>query len=266
MGKHRLKPTKKFLIKGPYARGGTYVNRLKNKSGQKIPTAGFYAEAGFGGVSAESDIFDVTVKGPNAFVEAEANDDRVTAMVKTEVASVSASAGPIQAKAGLNANAAISAEASDDRVTAMAKAEVASFSASAGPIQAKAGLEVNAGISAEVKHDRVSAMAKAEVVSFSASVGPIQAKTGLEVNAAVSAKASDDGVAVIAKAEVVSVSANAGPLEAKLGIAVDTGISAGADGVEVKFLGTGLKLGPTTEVSVFGNSISFSFSKLSRFF
>ncbi|XP_063297006.1 uncharacterized protein LOC134585512 [Pelobates fuscus] len=90
--------------------------------------------------------------------------------------------------------------------------------------------------------------ARAEVSVFEAEArGP---------NASAGAEASLTGVSAMAKAEIASASASAGPLGVKVGLGVDTGVSAGVDGVEVKFLGTGIKFGPTTSVSLVGSEVS----------
>ena len=60
----------------------------------------------------------------------------------------------------------------------------------------------------------------------------------------------------MARAEVASASAKAGPLGAKVGLAVDTGASIGPMGAEIKFLGTGIKIGPETSISILGSEVS----------
>ncbi|KAJ8391253.1 hypothetical protein AAFF_G00095200 [Aldrovandia affinis] len=67
-------------------------------------------------------------------------------------------------------------------------------------------------------------------------------------------------VSAMADVEVISVSAKAGPVDAKLGLGAKTGASIGADGVEVKVLGTGFTFGKRISVSVFGSEIGFSWS------
>lgn len=77
-------------------------------------------------------------------------------------------------------------------------------------------------------------------------------------NASAGAEASATGAGVMARAEVGSVSAKAGPVAAKLGLGVDTGASIGLGGLEAKFLGTGISIGPKTSVSVLGSEVSCS--------
>ncbi|CAM4571855.1 unnamed protein product [Leuciscus chuanchicus] len=77
-------------------------------------------------------------------------------------------------------------------------------------------------------------------------------------NASAGAEASSAGAGVMARAEVGSVSAKAGPVVAKLGLGVDTGASFGLGGLEAKFLGTGISIGPKTSVSLLGSEVSCS--------
>ncbi|CAM4572033.1 unnamed protein product [Leuciscus chuanchicus] len=76
--------------------------------------------------------------------------------------------------------------------------------------------------------------------------------------ASAGAEASSAGAGVMARAEVGSVSAKAGPVVAKLGLGVDTGASFGLGGLEAKFLGTGISIGPETSVSLLGSEVSCS--------
>ncbi|KAK9966912.1 hypothetical protein ABG768_003994 [Culter alburnus] len=75
-------------------------------------------------------------------------------------------------------------------------------------------------------------------------------------NASAGAEASLTGVAAMARAEIASASAKAGPVGAKLGLGFDTGASIGVDGLEAKFLGTGISIGPKTSISVLGSEVS----------
>lgn len=75
-------------------------------------------------------------------------------------------------------------------------------------------------------------------------------------NASVGAEASMVEVGAMARAELASASAKAGPIGVKLGLGVDTGASAGVNGLEAKFLGTGVSIGPKTSVSVVGSEVS----------
>ncbi|XP_005169474.2 uncharacterized protein si:ch73-106k19.8 isoform X2 [Danio rerio] len=77
-------------------------------------------------------------------------------------------------------------------------------------------------------------------------------------NASVGAEISVVGAGAMARAEIASASANAGPLGVKVGLGLDTGASIGVDGVEAKFLGTGVSIGPKTSVSALGSEVSCS--------
>ncbi len=77
-------------------------------------------------------------------------------------------------------------------------------------------------------------------------------------NASAGAEASVVKVGAMARAEIASASAKAGPLGVKVGLGFDTGASAGLDGVEVKFLGTGISIGSKTSISVLGSEASCS--------
>ncbi|KAK2866763.1 hypothetical protein Q7C36_002819 [Tachysurus vachellii] len=63
----------------------------------------------------------------------------------------------------------------------------------------------------------------------------------------------------MAAAELGSVSAVAGPVEAKLGLGIDTGVSVGPTKIEAKILGTGVTLGSTMGISLFGSEFKFKF-------
>uniref|UniRef100_A0A6I8SI57 Uncharacterized protein n=1 Tax=Xenopus tropicalis TaxID=8364 RepID=A0A6I8SI57_XENTR len=75
-------------------------------------------------------------------------------------------------------------------------------------------------------------------------------------NASAAAEAKPYSFGAIARAELGSVSAAAGPLKATLGLGVDTGVKVAVDGIEAKILGTGIRLGPNTSVSVLGSELS----------
>ncbi|XP_052425440.1 uncharacterized protein LOC127968336 [Carassius gibelio] len=77
-------------------------------------------------------------------------------------------------------------------------------------------------------------------------------------NASAGAEASLGGVGAMARAEIASASAKAGPVGVKVGLGFDTGASIGVDGVEAKFLGTGITIGPKTSISVLGSEASCS--------
>uniref|UniRef100_A0A8P4K1L7 Uncharacterized protein n=1 Tax=Dicentrarchus labrax TaxID=13489 RepID=A0A8P4K1L7_DICLA len=83
-------PGKAFAA-GTYADAGTHVNAFENKPTERIPQAGAYAGAGVGLAHAEWIICDAEAKGPSA-----------------NVASVSATAGPVKAKVGQAVDTGIS--------------------------------------------------------------------------------------------------------------------------------------------------------------
>ncbi|KAL7856538.1 hypothetical protein SRHO_G00154370 [Serrasalmus rhombeus] len=74
-------------------------------------------------------------------------------------------------------------------------------------------------------------------------------------NASANAEANLAEAGAMARAEVGSASASAGPLGVKVGLGVDTGVKIGPTKIEAKFLGTGLTLGSTMGVSLFGNEL-----------
>lgn len=93
---------------GKYTRSGT---RLKGGAAileEGIPRFVAYAEAGVGRAGAEFSIFEAQAKGPNVSAGAEAGLVGVNAIVRAEVGSVSASAGPIKAKLGLGVDTGLS--------------------------------------------------------------------------------------------------------------------------------------------------------------
>ncbi|XP_056120857.1 uncharacterized protein LOC130099273 [Rhinichthys klamathensis goyatoka] len=75
-------------------------------------------------------------------------------------------------------------------------------------------------------------------------------------NASAGAEANVVGAGAMARAEVGSASAKVGPVGVKVGLGVDTGASVGADGLEVKVLGTGFKFGPEPSLSFLGSEVS----------
>ena len=75
-------------------------------------------------------------------------------------------------------------------------------------------------------------------------------------NAKANAYASILGAGAMASAELGSASVRAGPVGVKVGLGVDTGARIGTTGVEVKFLGTGFKIGPETSVAFLGSEVS----------
>ncbi|KAM3617518.1 uncharacterized protein V6R79_007489 [Siganus canaliculatus] len=73
-------------------------------------------------------------------------------------------------------------------------------------------------------------------------------------NAAVGAGATLMGVQAMAKAELAGASASAGVVKATVGLAATTGVSACVDGVEIKLLGTGFKIGKLQDVKMSDNN------------
>ncbi|KAE8577651.1 hypothetical protein XENTR_v10023005 [Xenopus tropicalis] len=92
---------------GPYAGAGTYANGFKIAPGKWIPKAGAYAGAGVGKARAAVSVLEAEAKGPNASAGAEANAYRAGAMVRAEVGSVSAAAGPVKATLGLGVDTGV---------------------------------------------------------------------------------------------------------------------------------------------------------------
>ncbi|KTF78982.1 hypothetical protein cypCar_00047016 [Cyprinus carpio] len=86
---------------GGYAEQGLYASGFTDKPGERIPKAGYLAEAGVGRARAEYSIFEAEAKGPSASIGAEAKGGKIGAMARAEIASASAKAGPIGVKVGL---------------------------------------------------------------------------------------------------------------------------------------------------------------------
>lgn len=78
-------------------------------------------------------------------------------------------------------------------------------------------------------------------------------------NAGARADASVTGVSAMATAGIGTASTNAGPVGIKVGLQLDTGVSVGVDGLEAKFLGIEVSVGPKTSISFLGNEVSFDF-------
>ncbi|XP_078110192.1 uncharacterized protein LOC144520380 isoform X2 [Sander vitreus] len=94
------RPGKAFAA-GTYAGAG----KFEDQSEEEI---GVYAGAGVGHVRAEWSFFDAEAKGPNASAGAEISRAAgVRAIAKAELASASASAGPVKATVGLSADTGI---------------------------------------------------------------------------------------------------------------------------------------------------------------
>ncbi|XP_051560068.1 uncharacterized protein LOC127444627 isoform X1 [Myxocyprinus asiaticus] len=96
------------LVEGIYVGTGTYADCPENKSGKRIPKAGAFAEAGVGRARAELSVLEAEAKGPNASAGAEANILGAAAMVRAEIGSVSAKAGPVGIKLGLGVDTGVS--------------------------------------------------------------------------------------------------------------------------------------------------------------
>lgn len=92
-----------------YADAGVFADGFKDKHWKCLPKAGVFVGAGMGHVRAKWSMFDAEAKGPNAIAIAGASMESfsATAYVKAEVASASASAGPLKATVGLSADTGI---------------------------------------------------------------------------------------------------------------------------------------------------------------
>ncbi|MCI4384624.1 hypothetical protein PGIGA_G00040880, partial [Pangasianodon gigas] len=86
---------------GLYSGTDTYAHAFEDEPGKRVPKAGAVAEAGVGRAGASWSIFSAEAKGPNASAKAEADILEARAMAQAELGSVSASAGPVEAKLGL---------------------------------------------------------------------------------------------------------------------------------------------------------------------
>ncbi len=101
------RPGKAFTA-GTYSDAWTYADAFENEPGKYLPKAGAYAGAGVGLARAEWSVFDAEAKGPNASAGAEASlVSGAKAFAKAELASASASAGPLKATVGLSADTGI---------------------------------------------------------------------------------------------------------------------------------------------------------------
>ncbi|OCT58310.1 uncharacterized protein LOC108704231 [Xenopus laevis] len=90
-----------FSATGPYVEAGYYEHRGENSPGKRIPKAGAMVGAGLGRVSAECGVCDFEAKGPNVSAGVEVSATGASAMARAEVASVSASVGPLNATLAL---------------------------------------------------------------------------------------------------------------------------------------------------------------------
>uniref|UniRef100_A0A8C9RL60 Uncharacterized protein n=1 Tax=Scleropages formosus TaxID=113540 RepID=A0A8C9RL60_SCLFO len=95
-----------------YAESGAFDTGFSDKPGHRIPKAGVYARAGVGHAAAHYSVFEADAKGPNAAAEAGVTPLGVQAIARAEIASASASAGPLRVKAGLGVDTGVKAGAS----------------------------------------------------------------------------------------------------------------------------------------------------------
>merc|ERR1711917_7772 len=102
------RPGDAFVV-GAYADAGSYAHGLEDKPGRRLPKAGLGAGAGVGHARAEWSVFDAEAKGPNASAGLEASTAYLgaKAFAKAEVASASATAGPVKATVGLAADTGV---------------------------------------------------------------------------------------------------------------------------------------------------------------
>ncbi|KAE8292740.1 hypothetical protein D5F01_LYC07832 [Larimichthys crocea] len=228
-------------------------------TGKLKDTLGEYAAAGVGYARAEWKVFDAEAKGPNAsagFGVSE-SDRSAKAMVKAELASASAAAGPVKDKAVKAEGESIALpsarlEGMIDTFDRPGDAFAAGTYAGTGTIAEglenkpgkripKAGAYAGAGVG----------YARAEWSVFDAEAKGPNAGVGAGVSAAsLSAQA-------MAKAELASASAAAGPVKATLGLALDTGASISPTQIEAKVAGTGISFGRRMGISLFGSGIEF---------
>lgn len=105
------------FAKGTYAETRTYSNGFA-LSDFELPKAGVSAEAGLGHVGAEWSIFDAEAKGPNAEAGAEISLASLGAQAyaRANLASASASAGPLKAKARVGAHAGVTCSGAGEKV------------------------------------------------------------------------------------------------------------------------------------------------------
>lgn len=86
-----------------------FADGCVDKPGKRLPKAGMYASAGVGHAGAQWSIFEAEAKGPNVAAAMGATTASLSAkaFVRAELASASASAGPLKAKVGLSAETGI---------------------------------------------------------------------------------------------------------------------------------------------------------------
>ncbi|XP_036420050.1 uncharacterized protein LOC118803688 [Colossoma macropomum] len=240
---------------GPYADADTYADGFTNKPGKRLPKAGAVAQAGVARAGAQWRIFQAEAKGPNASAGAEAKGLEAGAMARAEIGSAAASAGPVGVKVGLGVDTGVKISPT--------KAEVKflgyhlAFNFSKRPLQPakKAG-----SLPLSLDHHLFCPISKMS------SSGPGRARAEQSIfevetkgpSASASAEANGLEVGAMARAEVGSASASVGPVGVKVGLGVDTGVKVGPSNVEAKFLGTGVTVGRTVGISLFGNELSFN--------
>ncbi|KAI5103634.1 hypothetical protein C0J45_7215, partial [Silurus meridionalis] len=93
---------------GVYTGTNTYANGFGDEPGKRIPKAGAVAEAGVGRAGAAWSVFSAEARGPNAAASAKAKGLEAGAIVGAELGSVSAVAGPVEAKLGLGVETGVS--------------------------------------------------------------------------------------------------------------------------------------------------------------
>uniref|UniRef100_A0A8C9WGR4 Uncharacterized protein n=1 Tax=Scleropages formosus TaxID=113540 RepID=A0A8C9WGR4_SCLFO len=95
-----------------YAESGAFDTGFSDKPGHQIPKAGVYAGTGVGHVTSRYGVFEADAKGPSASTEAGVTPLGAQAIARAEIASVSASAGPLRVKAGLGVDTGVKVGAS----------------------------------------------------------------------------------------------------------------------------------------------------------
>ncbi|KAI3357832.1 hypothetical protein L3Q82_016220, partial [Scortum barcoo] len=269
-------------VKGPNVSAGA-------KASVALLGAEAFAQAEVGSASASAaGILEANAKGPNTSAEVAASVMRTGAFARAELASVSASAGPLRTTLGLSADTGVSIGATGLEVkilgTGFSTGSKTSVSLLGNEVECNAlgGLEgyfnplllkvtntadrpgsasaigtyadaetyVHRGENKPGKRiPKAGACARAGVGLARAEYSVFEAEAK-GPNASAEAEASVMRTGAFARAQLASASASAGPLRATVGLSADTGVSIGAEGLEVKILGTGFTIGPTTSFSV----------------
>uniref|UniRef100_A0A3B1K2Y9 Uncharacterized LOC111189332 n=1 Tax=Astyanax mexicanus TaxID=7994 RepID=A0A3B1K2Y9_ASTMX len=136
----------KASAEGPYAEAGAYACAFEGKPGKRVPKAGVFAEAGVGRARAEWRVCEAEAKGPNASAGVHADILGVEAEAAASLGQARAQFSILEAEVK-GPNASAGAQAGIEGVGAMARAEIASASASAGPVEVKAGVGFDTGVS-----------------------------------------------------------------------------------------------------------------------